>query len=197
MGREALRHTLFPLAGLEKPEVREYAKQCGLPVSDKPESQDVCFVPRGNTHEFVSRHTGRRRGEIVLENGTVVGEHDGVAGYTIGQRKGLGVAAGKPMYVLAVDPDKNRVIIGEEERLKSAGLEAGQACVMADALPKRCCAKIRYAHTAVPCSVETTGSGFRVMFDTPQKSITPGQSVVLYDGDTVAGGGIIERAVAL
>ncbi len=197
-----LSHTLFPLAGLEKQAVREIAEKRGLPVASKGDSMEICFVPDGSHAHFIEEYTGRplSPGNFVDEQGRVLGRHQGISRYTIGQRKGLGLAFGQPMYVVRIDAAKNEVVLGEEGRQLSSCLTAREMNYIpfepgALTSPRRVQAKIRYqappADAAlIPLDTDTA----RLEFDTPQRSITPGQSVVLYDGDLVLGGGVIADA---
>ena len=198
MRREALEKVLFPLAACNKEEVRAIARQARLPVFDKPESQDICFIPAEGTAAFLrDRAAGIAGGEIVDTAGRVVGRHQGIACYTIGQRGGLGISAPKPLYVLAIDAAKNRLVVGPKEALLSTELIAGQVSRLVDAFPREGWAKIRYAHRPARCLISEAEDRLAVRFTAPQEAITPGQSVVLYDSDsaeaTVLGGGIIEE----
>ncbi len=192
--REALAKVLFPLASLVKDEVRAIAEKAGLPVFAKPESQDICFIP-AEGHEAFLRSRGAKLapGEIVDREGNVRGRHRGIACYTIGQRGGLGISAPRPLYVLAIDVPKNRLIVGEKGDLRSTELIADQVRCLVDAFPAEAWAKIRYAHRAARCKISQEGGRLTVRFCEPQEAVTPGQSVVLYDGRTVLGGGIIEE----
>jgi len=192
--RDDLRTTLFPLADYTKQEVRQLARQYRLPVAEKPESQDICFVPEKGLHEFLSaRLPAVAPGDIVDTEGRVLGRHRGICFYTIGQRQGLGISAPKPLYVTALDAVTNSVVVGEKKALKAAGLVCGNFNFLVREIPQRVHAQIRYRHKAQPCSYTISGNSARIFFDEPQEALTPGQSVVLYDGDTVLGGGIIEK----
>jgi len=192
--KESLKSILFPLGRLTKSRVREIAKSAGLPVADKPESLDVCFIPRGNFRGFLSKRIGAFRGGPVLNlRGDVIGGHRGAFFYTIGQRGGLGIGYKYPLYVLAVDTVKNQVVVGKKENLKARTLVAGNINKLVDRFPRKAFAKIRYAHKEAKCSIFRDKDKFRVIFDKPQEAITPGQSIVFYSGDTVLGGGIIEK----
>ena len=194
--RQTLDRVRFPLAALMKEEVKQIARKHGLPVSDKPESQDICFIPGEGYGAFLrARSIPVSPGEFVDGSGQVLGRHRGVALYTIGQRARLGGLAGAPLYVHAVDAEKNRVILGEKADLLAPGLIANRVNLLVDELPERAIAKIRYAHRGVPCRVSLEGDSLRVIFDEPQEAVTPGQSVVLYDRDMVLGGGVIEEGV--
>ncbi len=199
--REALAHTLLPIGGFEKSDVRKMAQEWGLPVYNKPDSQEICFVPNQDYAGLVRRRSPEtfREGELVTAAGEVVGTHGGHQHFTIGQRKGVGVAFGRPIYVVDIDPGQNRVVVGEKEDLLKRSLVARQINVVSSRLraqqAARCAAKIRYNHQPVAASVSLTGADeMRVEFDEPQSAVTPGQAVVVYDGDIVLGGGWIERA---
>jgi tRNA-specific 2-thiouridylase len=198
----ALEHTLLPIGDMEKPQVRAIAEELKLPVFNKPDSQEICFVPNNDYAALVKRRTPERfrAGEFVMPDGAVVGTHEGHQHFTIGQRKGLGVAKGYPLYVLDIDPAANRVVLGDRAALEKRSLVAHQVNVLAPALrdargPVRCTAKIRYNHDPQPATAERTGDDeLAVRFDDPQSAVTPGQAVVLYDGDVVLGGGWIDSA---
>jgi tRNA-uridine 2-sulfurtransferase len=200
--QEQLSRSEFPLGELTKEEVRARARSAQLPVAEKPESMELCFVPNGNYVQFIhaySREAGNplnsQEGDIISEDGTVIGRHSGVHNYTIGQRKGLGFAMGKPVYVLAIDPKKNRVIVGEDDALRSSMLEIRDVNWVSVAEPQaalRAQVKIRHKHDPAAASVEAlSGRGARIVFDSPQRAITPGQAAVIYDGDVVLAGGWI------
>ncbi len=195
--REILPHLLLPIGEYPKPRIRAIARELGLRVADKPDSQEICFVP---THDYQGFIRDRRpdfdgSGDIVDTAGNVLGRHDGFEAYTIGQRKGLGIALGERRYVVAIDPERRRVTIGSREDLLERSLDACQLNWLCDppAQPLRCAAKIRYLHQAAAATViELERDRARVTFDAPQSAITPGQAVVFYDGDRVLGGGIID-----
>ncbi len=188
-----LKNILFPLAGYSKDEVRSIAEQINLPVSKKPDSQDICFFPDGGSNEFFKNrgHEGIP-GDIVHVNGKVLGIHKGIIFYTIGQRRGLGISNPEPLYVVSIDAIKNRIIVGERKFLKSRGLIARNINFHPEKTSDRATAKIRYAHKGAECNYTLEGKNFTVVFNEPQDSITPGQSVVLYNGNMVLGGGIIK-----
>ena len=194
--RDLLSRVLFPVGDFEKPAIREKAEQAGLRVFDKPDSQEICFIPDNDYAGFIERYRGKHdtAGEIVDPTGNVLGQHEGYEKYTIGQRKGLGLAFGEPRYVVAIEPETRRVVIGTREDLGRVTLEADRANWLVDGVPDRfrCDAKIRYRHTAAPAEVELLGDDrIRVTFDEPQYGVAPGQAVVLYEGDRVLGGGWI------
>jgi tRNA-specific 2-thiouridylase len=198
MPREALGRVLFPLAGYTKDAVRGIARQAGLPVHDKPESQDICFLPAEGRAAFLrGRGVRLEPGEIVDVEGRVLGRHQGIACYTIGQRGGLGIASAAPLYVLSIDAERNRLVVGRKGDLKSMGLAADQVNRLVDSFPEEAWAKIRYAHRPARCRVADDGGSLSVRFAEPQEAVAPGQSVVLYEslygGATVLGGGIIRE----
>ncbi|MGN0181132.1 MAG: tRNA 2-thiouridine(34) synthase MnmA [Candidatus Ornithomonoglobus sp.] len=198
MTQEQLKHTLLPLGELRKTEVREIAAEQGFINAKKHDSQDICFVPDGNYAGFIEQYTGREypNGDFVDMDGNVLGTHKGVIRYTRGQRKGLGLALPKPMYVCRTDLDKNLVILGDNADLFSASLDASDINLMAVERieqPIRVQAKIRYSQSAAEATVwQTDDDRLHIEFDEPQRAITRGQAVVLYDGETVVGGGVIE-----
>jgi tRNA-specific 2-thiouridylase len=202
MSRKTLDHTLLPIGDMEKHEVRTIARQMKLPVYNKPDSQEICFVPDQDYAALVRRRSPQsmRPGELVLADGAVVGRHEGHQHFTIGQRKGVGVAFGRPIYVVDIDSQANRVTLGEKQSLRRGGLTAREVNWLTDrppipGRPISCLAKIRYNHDP-QAAIVTAGDGeIMVRFDEPQSAVTPGQAVVLYDGDVVLGGGWIERAL--
>jgi len=195
--QEQLAHVLFPIGGLTKQQVRELARAEGLGNADKRESQDICFVPDGDYIGFIERRAGHplRKGRFIDTEGNELGENKGVAAYTIGQRRGLGLAMPCPVYVLDIRPRDNTVVVGRGELLYSTTLELRDInLIAADKLPSKIRAnvKIRYKHQEQPAIVQQTGEDtLHVEFDKPQRAITRGQAAVLYDGDTVLGGGTI------
>ena len=197
--QDQLAHTRLPLGELTKEEVRRLAEEHGFINAAKPDSQDICFVPDGDYAGFISRFTGNDSlpGDFVLEDGTVVGRHKGITHYTIGQRRGLGIAWSHSLFVKKIDVDTNRVILSDNDGLFSRELFAGgMNWIRWDDPPKefRCSARIRYRHTEQPASVFVQEDGsVRVLFDEPQRAVTPGQTLVLYEGDTVLGGGTIVK----
>ena len=195
--QEQLSHIKFPLGGYTKAQIREIAEENGFVNAKKHDSQDICFVPDGDYAGFISRYSGKtfEKGEFTDKNGKVFGMHKGIVNYTIGQRKGLGIAYTKPLYVCDIQPETNRVILGDNEDLFSDYLIADNVnLISCESLekPMRVCAKVRYRHKEQPATAWQTEDGIlHVKFDEPQRAITKGQSVVLYDGDTVVGGGEI------
>ena len=195
--QEQLSRTLFPLGELPKTETRDIAAKAGFANSQKPDSQDICFVPDGNYARFIEAYTKKQypEGDFVKPDGTVIGKHQGIIRYTIGQRKGLGIALGAPAYVCKILSEENQVVIGEQKDLFTANLMATDVNWIAfDTLqePIRCKAKTRYRQKEEWATVSPLPDGkVSVRFDMPLRAITPGQSVVFYDGDYVLGGGKI------
>lgn len=201
--RDLLPRMMLPLGGFEKPQIRTIAAKLGLRVAEKKDSQEICFVTRGRYDEFVRRRgAGGEAGELVTTDGTVVGEHDGIEGFTVGQRKGLGVALGDRRFVVRIEPHSRRVVIGDREELDRRDLTAA-SCNWLDAnvanaidQPQRCFAQIRYNADAQPAELTVLADGrLNVRFDEPQFAVTPGQAVVCYDADDnerALGGGWIE-----
>ena len=198
MGKEELRRVLFPLAEYSKAEVRKLAGWAGLPIAEKPDSQDICFIPADGLASFLHRRRpeGFSAGDIVDRTGRVIGRHRGLPFYTVGQRGGLGISHRVPLYVLALDVPGNRLLVGEKEEVRAMGLIAEHLNLLVERPPDRATAKIRYAHRAAPCRIAWKKERAAIHFDTPQEAVTPGQSVVVYDGDLVVGGGIIRGAIS-
>ncbi len=197
--RKLLPRMLLPIGDFKKPKIRELAAKIGLRVADKRDSQEICFVTSGHHGDFVRERREQQdtSGEIVTTAGKVVGTHPGIEGFTIGQRKGLGVALGEPYFVVRIEPATKRVVIGEHHELARRELTA-DACNWQLAPPAgefRCMAKIRYNSPPADAVAEALpGNRLRVIFDEPRHGVSPGQAVVCYDGDTVLGGGWIESA---
>ncbi|MGZ8459920.1 MAG: tRNA 2-thiouridine(34) synthase MnmA [Candidatus Deferrimicrobiaceae bacterium] len=193
---ERLRRIHFPVGEIQKNEVRRIALEAGLPVFEKRESQDICFVTDHSYAEFLNRSGIEEREGLFLDrSGNVLGTHKGVLKYTVGQRKGLGIAAKEPLYVVAIDADKNEVILGTENETLSAEAFVGRSSFVAGAPPSRefrASAKVRFRHPGADATVRVERDRLRVAFDSPQRSVTPGQALVLYDGTEVLGGGWIE-----
>ncbi len=200
MPRSHVEKLMLPIGEFEKHDVRRIAEELKLPVFNKPDSQEICFVPDQDYAGLVRRRLpgSFKPGELVTSDGKVVGDHDGHQHFTIGQRKGVGVAFGRPIYVVDIDPRANRVVLGEKEQLLKRTVRANQINVLSDrvgAAPLRCAAKIRYNHQPQPATVVRSGDDeLAVTFDEPQSAITPGQAVVCYDNDVVLAGGWIEGA---
>jgi tRNA-uridine 2-sulfurtransferase len=203
--QEQLSRTDFPLGEMTKEEVREAARRLAVPVAEKPESQEICFVPSGSYVKFIESYLEeqgsampREQGEIVSESGDVLGRHNGLHNYTVGQRRGLGFASGRPLYVLALDRSTNRLIVGEDADLRATVCEVRDVNWISCELPAQPVAasvRIRNRHAPAPAEIIATGARTaRVTFDEPQRAITPGQAAVFYSGDVVLGGGwIAER----
>ena len=194
--QEQLKHTLLPLGALTKTEVREIAKKNGFINAKKRDSQDICFVPNGKYAEFIEEYTGKsyENGDFVDLNGKVLGEHKGIIRYTIGQRKGLGLALPAPMYVCAKDLVNNKVILGFNDDLFSKELYAEEVNLISIEEirePIRVAARVRYNQKEQPATAEMKDGRLHIVFDEPQRAICSGQAVVMYDGDTVVGGGRI------
>jgi tRNA-uridine 2-sulfurtransferase len=202
--QDQLARTLFPLGGMEKARVRELARELAIPTAEKPDSQEICFVPNGNYAAFIDayfREQGispqQTRGELVTSDGRVVGEHSGVHRFTVGQRRGLRFAAGEPLYVIATEPAKRRVIIGRNDELlrqKMHVKDVNWISIPAPSAPVRSEVRIRNRHVAAAGAIVPTSDPghVEVLFDRPQRAVTPGQGAVFYSGDLVLGGGWIE-----
>ncbi len=197
--RNLLPHILFPVGGMMKTELRKLARQSGLQIADKPDSQEICFIPDNDYAGFLDRFRGKQEtaGELVDAAGNVVGHHDGYERFTIGQRKGLGVTFGSPRFVTRIEPETRRVVIGTREELAQRTLEANRLNWLVDTPPvgRTLTAQIRYQHTPASCQVELLDHDrMRVTFDEPQYGIAPGQAVVLYDQARTLGGGWIAQS---
>jgi len=198
--QEQLSKTVFPLGELTKPEVREIARRAGLPTAEKAESQEICFVEGRSYADFVEEYAkGQRnqspmsRGQIVMENGEVVGQHAGIHRFTVGQRKGL-VATGKPQYVVKIEPEFNRIVIGEDpQKRRFAIRDHNWIAIEKLTDPIRCEVQIRNRFEPKPASVALVDGNVTVEFDEPQRAITPGQGAVFYRDDVVVGGGWIKN----
>ncbi len=199
--QDQLAHTLMPVGEYTKEEIRKLAGKIGLRVADKPDSQDICFVPDGDYAAYIGENVSdaaRERispGNFVLSDGTVVGRHKGIIHYTVGQRKGLGLSLGHPVFVLKIRPETNEVVVGSHEEALSKQVRANKVNFMSvnDLMEKkRVWAKIRYNHKGAWCTAEKIGEDeILCVFEEPQRAVTPGQALVLYDGDYVLGGGTI------
>jgi tRNA-specific 2-thiouridylase len=199
LSQEQLSRSEFPLGELCKDEVREIARRATLPVAEKPDSMELCFVPNGNYVQFIHAYAtenkiplGSGDGDIVTEGGQVLGRHHGVHNFTIGQRKGLGFAAGKPLYVLAIEPHNHRVIVGDDDALRTTTFEVQNVnwiSIPQPSEPIRATVKIRHKHEPAPATVESLpDSRARITFDSPQRAVTPGQAAVIYSNDVVLAG---------
>ena len=208
--QEQLARTLFPLGRLTKPEVRTVARERGLALAEKPDSQEICFIPGGDYKQFLTAYLEEQgqqvpetAGELVASNGEVIGRHEGISSFTVGQRKGLGVSSPTPLYVLSIHPDSHRVTVGGDAELATCTLHARRLnwiSIPALTGPMRVQIKIRHRHEPAWATLEpvnpaaATASGeeeVQATFDEPQRAVTPGQSAVFYDGDEVVGGGWI------
>ena len=203
--QEQLSRTLFPLGGMTKPEVRELARKYSLVIAEKPDSQEICFVPGGDYKAFLNAYLAEQGsampeagGEMVTSDGQVIGEHLGVHNFTVGQRKGLGVATGSPLYVIQINHQTQQVVVGRDEELYSTTLRSSRINLISVAElpePMRVAVKIRHKHQPAPARIEKVGPDqILVTFDEAQRAITPGQAAVFYDGDLVVGGGWIESS---
>src|ERR1700674_4396240 len=203
--QEQLSRTLFPLGGMTKPEVREVARKHSLAIAEKPDSQEICFIPGGDYKRFLEAYLSEQgdtpteiAGEMVTTDGKVIGEHAGVHNFTVGQRKGLGVATGSPLDVIQIKNDTRQVMGGKDEELYSRTLRSRRVNLISTAdrgEPMRVSVKIRHRHQPAPAKIESVGPDeIQVTFDEPQRALTPGQAAVFYDGDIVVGGGWIENS---
>lgn len=203
LNQHQLSHLLLPIADYDKNEIRKMALDAGLPVAHKPDSQEICFVKDNSYTDFIEARTGihSQEGDFADIQGNVLGRHRGIIHYTVGQRKGIGLAADEAFYVLAVDPVKNRVVLGHDTDLYKNALKAGQVHHISDipfTLPMHIEAKIRYSARAVPAELLPAEDGeVQVVFEKPVRAITPGQSVVFYRGDLVLGGAIIDSEILI
>jgi tRNA-specific 2-thiouridylase len=199
LSKALLPRLLFPIGSLPKKEVRRLAHEAGLPVADKPDSVEICFVPDGDHADLIRRRRPERAtaGRFVDPAGRTLGCHDGYERFTIGQRKGLGISAGSRRYVLRIVPETRDVVLGDRDDLQASGLIASRVnwLLATPAAPLACQVKIRYRHEAAPATLTALpDGGARVVWQRPQSAVTPGQAVVFYDGSRVLGGGWIERA---
>jgi tRNA-specific 2-thiouridylase len=200
--QDQLSRTLFPLGEMTKPEVRELARHYGLALAEKQDSQEICFVPGGDYKKFLDAYLAEQgealpdtAGELVTSDGQVIGEHRGIHNFTVGQRKGLGVATGSPLYVIQIKGDTREVVVGKQDDLYSRTLKAHRINFISVAdlpQPMRVAVKIRHRHEPAPATIEKSSDDeVLVTFDEPQRAITPGQAAVFYNGDVVVGGGWI------
>ena len=195
--QEQLSHTLMPVGDYNKDEIRAIAEKIGIQVAHKPDSMEICFVPDNDYAGFITRETGyvSRPGNFVDLHGNILGTHKGIIHYTVGQRKGLGLAMGHPVFVVAIRPETNEVVIGENDDVFSTKLYANNINLMSvDKIeePIRVRAKIRYSHEGADCTIRMADDGLlECVFDEKQRAVTPGQALVIYDGDYVLGGGTI------
>ncbi len=195
--QEQLGRTLMPVGDYNKDEIRSIAEQLGIVVSDKPDSMEICFIPDNDYAGYIKNATGYESipGNFVDTDGNVIGRHKGIIHYTVGQRKGLGLAMGHPVFVIQIKPDTNEVVIGDDNDVFSAKLHADKINLMGAASIEdgmRATAKIRYSHSGADCTLKMAGPDLlECTFDQPQRAITPGQALVLYQDDYVIGGGTI------
>jgi tRNA-specific 2-thiouridylase len=200
--QEQLSRTIFPLGAMTKPEVRELARKLNLALAEKPDSQEICFVPGGDYKRFLDAYLAEQgeslpdtSGELVTSSGEVIGEHAGIHNFTVGQRKGLGVATGSPLYVIQINGEQRNVIVGKEDELYTKTLRAKRVNLISVAdlkEPMRVAVKIRHRHEPAPATIERVGEDeILATFDQAQRAVTPGQASVFYDGDIVVGGGWI------
>ena len=197
LGQPELSRLLLPIGEYAKSDIRQMAADAGLPVADKPDSQEICFIPDGDYRRFVGERSKPRPGEMVDGEGNVIGEHPGIQFFTVGQRRGLGLngTQDRPMYVVGIDAASNRVVLGREEELFRSTLWASQVSFTSGRAPDgpvEVNAKIRYKAVPYPATITPAGDRLEIVFDEPQRAVTPGQAVVFYRGDEVVGGGIIE-----
>ena len=197
--QQEMEHTLLPVGWYSKAEIRNIALGAGLPVANKPDSQEICFIPHGDYRSFLAERATPQPGEVVDSEGHVLGLHQGIEHFTVGQRRGLGIASDKPMYVLGVDAQRRRVIVGTADELLQHTLWASQVNypVGAPEGPVQVQVKIRYKAAEVPATLYPQGAEVVIRFREPQRAVTPGQAVAFYQGEELLGGGIIEGAFAL
>jgi tRNA-specific 2-thiouridylase len=198
LGQEQLRHLVLPLGKLTKGRVRAIAAELGLPASERQESQDVCFIPNNDYRAFVAEYVPLKRGEIVDINGKVLGKHGGLAGYTIGQRQGLGLTTAEPLYVLEMDAKSNKIVVGNREQALHNVLIAKNLSWVLGKSPQEpieITAKIRYKAPEAAAELYPRDDGVEVRFNELQQAAAPGQSIVFYRGDEVLGGGIIDAVL--
>ncbi len=195
LGQRELENLLFPMGSYSKSEARRIAQEMGLPVWDKAESQEICFVTNGDYHHFLSERSLTQPGDIVDIKGKVLGRHSGIGFYTVGQRRGLGLVPREPLYVLSIDSGNNRVVVGTNEQLLRSELIASEVSYVSGEPPQEpmdVSAKIRYKSPEAKATLYPQGRQARLVFEEAQRAITPGQAVVFYSNDVVLGGGIIE-----
>ncbi|MBD2464865.1 tRNA 2-thiouridine(34) synthase MnmA [Oscillatoria sp. FACHB-1407] len=198
LNQEVLAHTVFPLGNQTKTETRQMAAEFGLHTADKPESQDLCLIEaHGSMKSFLDKYLAPQPGDIVDQSGKVLGRHDGIHHYTIGQRKGIGIAAAQPLYVIGIDAGRNQVIVGDRTEAQNPDCTVQQVnwvSIAQPTAPIHAEVQIRYRSTAVGATIiPLENNRVKVVFDEPQFSVTPGQAAVWYDGEVLLGGGIIEN----
>ena len=195
MGQDELGRTLMPVGGYSKEAIRQLALEADFPNAEKPDSQDICFIPFGDYKAFLEERIATTGGDMVDQDGTVLGQHKGIEFFTVGQRRGLGITGAEPMYVLRVEPETNRVVVGPERALYRDNLTVSRVNYVAGtppAYPTPVNVKIRYKFAEAPAVLRPGPTGAQVCFEEPQRAITPGQAAVFYQGDTVLGGGFID-----
>ena len=195
MGQDELGRTLMPVGGYSKDAIRQLALEADFPNAEKPDSQDICFIPFGDYKAFLEERIATTGGDIVDQDGSVLGQHKGIEFFTVGQRRGLGITGAEPMYVLRVEPETNRVVVGPEPALYRDSFTVSRVNYVAgnppsDSTPVK--VKIRYKFEEAPAVLHPGPTGANVRFEKPQRAITPGQAAVFYQGDTVLGGGFID-----
>jgi tRNA-specific 2-thiouridylase len=197
INKESLKFILFPLASFTKTQVREIARKAKLPVAEKPQSQDICFIPEGDYRSIILKRIKEKKpGKIKDLKGNILGEHNGIFSYTIGQRQGLGIGSRGPFYVISIDAKNNEIIVGKAQDLNAKGLIADNLNLFRGDLPKEAFAKIRYAHPEASCRISFYDRKVKVIFRKPQWAITPGQSVVFYNEKGILlGGGTINEVI--
>ena len=198
LGQKELQHLLFPVGNLDKADVRRLAAEAGLPSSGRRDSQDVCFIPDSDYRSFIARHVPLIPGDIIDTEGEILGKHNGLAQYTVGQRQGLGLASNQRLYVLRLDAATNRLVVGSKEQLLSSRLVASKLSWVSGAAPRQMndvTAKIRYRSPEAKAELCLSDGTAEVQFRQPQPAITPGQAVVFYQGNAVLGGGIIDDRI--
>jgi len=197
LGQKELEHLLLPLGELSKEKVRKMADELGLPTSGRSESQDVCFIPDNDYRSFIAQHVSFQPGDIIDITGKVLGKHNGLAQYTVGQRQGLGLASGEPLYVIELDATNNRLVVGSKDQLLHSVLIASQLSWVSGKAPTEpvsITAKVRYKAPEVAAELHLNDRA-EVRFAEPQQAVAPGQSVVFYQGDVVLGGGVIDAVL--
>ena len=198
MGQTELSHTLMPVGGYAKDEIRQMALNAGFPNALKPDSQDICFIPLGDYKSFLKERLEPTPGDIVDTAGSVLGRHEGIEMFTVGQRRGLGLSGGEPRYVVRLEPDANRVVVGSKEDLYHREFRVSRVNYVSGSPPESPTpvgVKIRYRFEEAPAMLYATEAGAMVRFNAPQRAITPGQAAVFYQGDIVLGGGVIDGDV--
>ena len=198
MRQDQLASTLMPIGHYPKDDIRRLASDANFPNADKPDSQDICFIPTGDYREFLRQRTDEHPGDIVDPAGNVLGQHEGIQYFTVGQRRGLGLSGGPPRFVIRLEPDTRQVVVGSEEQLYGDSFYADPVTWVSGVPPTAelsVTVKIRYKFAEAPATVTPVGAGAVVRFHNPQRAITPGQAAVFYQGDSVLGGGVISGGI--